>query len=103
MNIEFSINTYIQSIQHKILWNGNFLNSIFFIFNMERKLQLPRLDTLEKAKIVKFYKEYPEYERDLDAVNRNQSAAQCINKRTKVESIAKADKFLKLILSKDDF
>jgi hypothetical protein len=87
---------------------------------------IPKLETLEKGKIVKFYKETDEYDRDVEAMNRNKSGAQRINKRTLMDCISEdllrvikkspvfqsieaedeneqIDRFLKYILSKDDF
>ncbi len=56
--------------------------------NSKRFYLIPKLETLEKSKIVKFYKDTDEYDRDVEAMNRNKPAAQRIIKRTLMECIS---------------
>ena len=44
-------------------------------------LQIPRLESLSKSKVVSFQKHYDEYVRDVEAMNRNKTVQQHINIR----------------------
>ena len=50
-------------------------------------LQIPRLESLSKSKVVSFQKHYDEYVRDVEAMNRNKTVQQRINIRKISECI----------------
>jgi hypothetical protein len=72
---------------------GALLNSIIIcttavlIMSAKDNLQIPRLESLSKSKVVSFQKHYDEYVRDVEAMNRNKTVQQRINIRKISECI----------------